>query len=137
MINNTQPSYFTQRLGAFTEQSVHLSTTLALEILGLCPDPVLPPKQVPLLMRDPFPSHLFTVILLQSLYLYHQLSTMPDHTQQHTPTTDKIQNSDGVLLFDPLATLFAASLQQTTSPTLLTPLSPNDVVLPCLKVLSV
>jgi hypothetical protein len=96
MINNTQPPYFTQRLGAFTEQSVHLSTTLALEILGLCPDPVLPPKQVPLLMRDPFPSHLFTVFLLQSLYLYHQLSTMLDHTQQHTPTTDKIQNSGGV-----------------------------------------
>lgn len=97
MINNTQSSCFAQR-----------------------PDRVLPPEQVPLLMSDPFPSHLLTAILLQSLYCY-RLSTMLDHSQQHTPTTDKVQNPDGVLLFDPPATPFAASPQQTTSPTPLTP----------------
>lgn len=85
-------------------------------------------------MSDPSPL-LFTAILLSlsplhshpspSLYLHHPLSTMLDHSQQHTPATNKAQNSDEVLLLDPPATPFAAFLPQTTSPTPLTPLSPN------------
>lgn len=113
------------------EQSTHLSTALALELLRLCPDPAPPPKRATSLMCDPSPLILFVAALLRPSAC---ITGLVHHSHCRPPTMNKIQNSGGVL-FDPPATPFAASPQQTSAPThSLHCLQTDLVLLPSLKV---